>query len=166
MNTERIITDNDPLSDDNVEIVEEDLEEDIIESPPVEDEIVDEKIIEPIEDTEHQILNVGEGNKVYLTVGDFDVQDKDIVNVYFNDVPIQLDYELVSTPQNIELSNLKINQLNTLRVEAVSNGDKGVCTPQVYACHICGGNSNCAPTMQLELKSNVEDKKFEKLLFI
>ena len=165
MNTERIITDNDPLSDDNVEIVEEDLEEDIIESPPVEDEIVDEKIIEPIEDTEHQILNVGEGNKVYLTVGDFDVQDKDIVNVYFNDVPIQLDYELVSTPQNIELSNLKINQLNTLRVEAVSNGDKGVCTPQVYACHICGGNSNCAPTMQLELKSNVEDKKFGEITF-
>jgi hypothetical protein len=147
-----------PIKEDDMEIVEEDIIED-------DNEIIEETVIEEIEDTDHQILTVGEGNKVYLTVGDFDLEDKDKVNLFFNDIPIQMDYELINSPQNIELSNLKINQINTLRVEAVSDGLRGVCTPQVYACHICGGSSNCAPTMQLELKSKVENKNIGEITF-
>ena len=147
-----------PEKEDNIEIVDEDI---LIEDK----ELVEETVIEEIEDTDHQILTVGEGNKVYLTVGDFDLEDKDKINLYFNDIPIQMNYELINSPQNIEISNLKINQINTLRVEAVSDGLRGLCTPQVYACHICGGNSNCAPTMQLELRSKVENKNIGEITF-
>jgi len=147
-----------PEKEDNIEIVDEDI---LIEDK----ELVEETVIEEIEDTDHQILTVGEGNKVYLTVGDFDLEDKDKINLYFNDIPIQMNYELINSPQNIEISNLKINQINTLRVEAVSDGLRGLCTPQVYACHICGGNSNCAPTMQLELRSKIENKNIGEITF-
>ena len=147
-----------PEKEDNIEIVDEDI---LIEDK----ELVEETVIEEIEDTDHQILTVGEGNKVYLTVGDFDLEDKDKINLYFNDIPIQMNYELINSPQNIEISNLKIDQINTLRVEAVSDGLRGLCTPQVYACHICGGNSNCAPTMQLELRSKIENKNIGEITF-
>ena len=147
----------DPIPEDDIEVVEETIIE--------EEEEVEEVVIEEIEDSEHQVLTVGEGNKIYLTVGDFDLQDKDVVNIYFNDVLIEMDYELIKSPQQIEISDLRINQINTLRVEAVSDGDRGVCTPQVYACHICGGGSNCAPTMQLELKAKIQNENVGEITF-
>jgi len=145
-----------PIKEDEFEIVEEEL---------LEENVIEEEVIDVIEDSEHQVLYVGEGNKVYLTVGDFDVQDHDMVNLYFNDVPIQLNYELIKSPQEIELSDIRLNQINTLRVEAISDGDKGVCTPQVFACHICGGESSCAPTTQIGLESGVENKNVGLITF-
>lgn len=158
LNSNEVLNPNpDPITEDDVEVVEETIFE--------EDEEIEEIVIEEIEDSEHQVLTVGEGNKVYLTVGDFDLQDNDVVNIYFNDVPIQMNYELIKSPQQIEINDLRINQINTLRVEAVSDGGKGVCTPQVYACHICGGGSNCAPTMQLELKAKIENKNVGEITY-
>jgi len=141
----------DPQSDDEL----------IVEEIPVEDEI----ILDPIEDSDTQSLNTGTGNKIYLTVGDFDWEDNDRVNLYFNDNLLASNYELVSDPLQIELSSLLVNQINTLRIEALSNGDLGSCTPILFACSVCGGEDDCQPAMQLELRAEDPKRKFGEIYF-
>ena len=139
----------------------ENQDEIIVEDIPVEEE----NIIEPIEDSETTTFSQGDGNNLFVRVGDFDVQDNDRINLFFNDQIIKNDYELTNTPIEIELRSLLLNQINTLRIEATSNGDKGVCTPMLDYYNICQGDKNSGERMRLNLKSQDPNKKFGEIYF-
>ena len=143
----------------NLEPVEE--TELILEDIPIEEEIIEE-----INDTDTQSFKTGSGNKIYITLGDFDQEDGDVVDIYFNNIFLEENYELTSTPFSFELSNIILNDINTVRLEAKSDGEAGVCTPQIYASNSCQFNLDDEPKiMQLGLVSSNEKQKYGEIYF-
>lgn len=80
------------------------------------------------------------GNLLF-TIADHKDIDGDIVDVYVDDLPLELGLELTEEPYRITSTNLKPGELNTLKVYPVSvgRGSLKVCTARMTIYEECTG---------------------------
>lgn len=116
-----------------------------------------EKVVNPIKESE--IIDIGSTDRVFLYVGDFEDEDKDTVNLFFNDELIASNLELQNNLRQFELTDVVPKHINTLRVEAVSNGYGPPCTTFYYVCKNCFGEEDCFDKYKINLMAGKDDKK-------
>ncbi|WP_296636186.1 heterocycloanthracin/sonorensin family bacteriocin [Polaribacter sp.] len=117
-----------------------------------------EKIINPIKESE--IIDMGSTDRVFLFVGDFEDEDGDTVNLYFNDEPIASNLRLQNNIKQFELTDVIPKNINTLRVEAVSNGTFGSpCTTSFYVSKNCFGEQEFFEKNEIYLFAGKEENK-------
>jgi hypothetical protein len=116
-----------------------------------------EKVVNPIKESE--IIDIGSTDRVFLFVGDFEDEDEDIVNLYFNDELIASNLKLQNNLKQFELTDVIPKHINTLRVEAVSNGTGPPCTTSYYVCKNCFGEQECFDKYEIPLLAGKEESK-------
>lgn len=116
-----------------------------------------EKVVNPIKESE--IIDIGSTDRVFLYVGDFEDEDEDTVNLYFNDELIASNLELKNSLRQFELTDVVPKHINTLRVEAVSNGYGPPCTTFYYVCKNCFGNEECFDKYKINLLAGKDENK-------
>jgi hypothetical protein len=124
-----------------------------------------EKIVNPIKESE--IIDIGSTDRVFLYVGDFEDEDGDAVNLYFNDELITSNLELKNNLRKFEITDVVAKHINTLRVEAVSNGaSNSPCTSIYYVCKNCFGDEKCFDKYKIDLMAgNDENKRTGEIYF-